>query len=65
MVKINSNNQSLFPDVFGDEWYAEAIKKVVELGLMKGDTEGTFRPNEPVTRAELAYVILNLFEKVK
>jgi len=65
MVKINSNNQSLFPDVAGNEWYAEAIKKVVELGLMKGDTEGTFRPNEPITRAELAYVLLNLFEKLK
>lgn len=65
MAKINSNNQSLFPDVSGNEWYAEAIKKVVELGLMKGDSEGTFRPNEPVTRAELAQALLTFYEKLK
>lgn len=39
------------------EWAREAVKKVVEKGWMQGDSEGTFRPNEPVTRAELAVVL--------
>lgn len=62
--KIYSNDK-LFPDVDERMWYADAIKKVVELGLMKGDSEGTFRPDEPITRAELAQVLLNLLPMLK
>ena len=61
--KIYSNN-SLFPDVDEREWFADSIKKAVKLGLMKGDSEGVFRPNEPVSRAELAQVLINLWEKL-
>lgn len=38
-------------------WAVEAVKNAVAAGWMKGDTKGTFRPNDPVTRAELAVVI--------
>lgn len=49
-----------FTDVPADHWAAGAIRKVAELGLMKGDPGGTFRPDQPVTRAELAVVLLRL-----
>lgn len=39
------------------EWAAESIEKVKEYGLMLGDEKGNFRPNEPVTRAELAVIL--------
>ncbi|GAQ25459.1 S-layer homology domain-containing protein [Tepidanaerobacter syntrophicus] len=29
----------------------------VKLGLMEGDTNGTFKPNEPITRAEMAVLM--------
>lgn len=41
-------------------WAKEAVEKAAEKGWMLGDEEGTFRPNDPVTRAELAVVLARL-----
>lgn len=41
-------------------WAKDAVKEVTEKGLMKGDDAGNFRPNDPVTRAELAVVLARL-----
>ncbi len=38
-------------------WAAESIEKVKEAGYMTGDDNGNFRPNDPVTRAELAVIL--------
>jgi len=66
LEKVNSApSNSLFPDVDNSAWYAQAIEKVVRMGLMKGDSEGTFRPLEPVSRGELAQVLINLLEKYR
>jgi len=54
------SNNSLFPDVNKNAWYNSAISEVVKRGIMKGDSEGTFRPDEYITRGELAQVVLNL-----
>jgi len=35
-----------------DQWYADSVRKVYELGLMKGKPDGTFNPDGPVTLAE-------------
>lgn len=47
---------------FNDEakipsWASDAVKKVSAAGIMVGDDKGNFRPNDPVTRAELAVAI--------
>lgn len=41
-------------------WSDEAIKYVKKEGIMKGYEDGSFKPNKPVTRAELAQVLYNL-----
>ncbi len=41
-------------------WAKEAVKEAAEKGWMKGDSEGNFRPNDSVTRAELAVVLSRL-----
>ena len=41
-----------FKDVPKDHWANQAINLSVENGLMAGYPNGTFRPNEPVSRAE-------------
>ena len=51
--------------VFRDEnlipaWAKEAVQKAEEQGLMLGDPDGNFRPNDPITRAELAVVLSRL-----
>ncbi len=42
------------------KWAKESVEKVVKAGLMKGDAEGTFRPNDPITRAEMAVLLARL-----
>ncbi len=46
-----------FPDVPEDSSYAEAVAKLVESGVLNGYEDGTFRPENGVTRAELCKMI--------
>ncbi|MCD9025171.1 S-layer homology domain-containing protein [Cohnella silvisoli] len=45
-----------FKDVPDILWAKEAIDKVVKLGLMKGSPDGSFIPDKPITRAEMAVI---------
>ena len=49
----NSNNK--FSDV--DGWYKDAVNFISEKGLMNGYSDGTFKPNNEMTRAEFATMI--------
>ncbi|RED32218.1 S-layer family protein [Paenibacillus sp. VMFN-D1] len=40
-------------------WAKNAVAQVVQLGMMKGYENGTFRPNAEITRAEIAVTITN------
>lgn len=55
-------NEQMFSDVDSNDWYAEYIEKVVNAGLMSGYSDGTFKPKQEVTRAELAVVIAKLID---
>ncbi len=46
-----------FSDVAGDQWYAQYVAAAVELGLVSGYPDGTFRPNESITRAEACAIV--------
>lgn len=46
-----------YSDVAGSHWAAEAIRQVTAAGLMKGMTDGSFRPEQSITRAEIAVII--------
>ena len=43
-----------FSDVRGNEWFAEAVNALATQGITYGRDDGTFAPNDPVTRAQLA-----------
>lgn len=45
-----------FEDVAPEKWYAASIEYCVKHGIMQGDKDGKFRPDEPITRAEVAAV---------
>jgi len=51
-----------FSDIEGTEWFVEDIAKAVAAGYMKGDAEGTFRPNDPIARQEAALVLARIYE---
>lgn len=52
-----------FKDVEEGKWYYKAIEYVTKENLMNGYEDGTFRPNEPLTRAQLAQVLFNQRKK--
>ena len=56
------------PD-YGKDWeghWAEAaIRRSREAGLMKGDPDGRFRPDDKLSRAELATVLARLLDKME
>ncbi|WP_164472733.1 S-layer homology domain-containing protein [Cohnella candidum] len=47
-----------FSDVSSDSWYAGAVGKAEEYGLLHGYRDGTFRPNNTITRQEAIYVLV-------
>lgn len=49
-----------FTDVAQDAWYAEAVEYCAAQGLMIGNGDGTFEPNRPITRAEMAAVLMRM-----
>ena len=50
-----------FNDVEGNAWYANEIQAIVNAGIMSGDADGSFRPNAPISREEMAKVIVNAY----
>ncbi|MBE7025051.1 MAG: hypothetical protein E7408_03235 [Ruminococcaceae bacterium] len=53
-----------FTDVPKDKWYHDAVKETVFNGLMQGTGEETFDPEKPLTRAEMAQILVNLCKKL-
>lgn len=46
-----------FLDVPADAWYAEPLEWAVSAGLIAGFDDGTFRPDAPLTRAQLVSIL--------
>ena len=49
-----------FSDVPADEWFNTAVSTLARAQVLSGYPDGTFRPNAPITRAELATVLTRL-----
>ncbi|MFL0376501.1 InlB B-repeat-containing protein [Paenibacillus amylolyticus] len=43
-------------------WAQSAVARAVKAGFIQGDTEGAFRPNDAVTRAEMAVMVADAFQ---
>jgi len=54
---VGGASSNPFNDVPDSAWYAEFVKAAVELGLIDGYEDGTFRPNAPITRAEACTIV--------
>jgi len=46
-----------FKDVNANDWFAPYVEAAVREGLFAGYTDGTFRPNQKISREELATVV--------
>ncbi|WP_336772420.1 S-layer homology domain-containing protein [Paenibacillus sp. MMO-58] len=54
------NPASSFKDVTANAWYADAVAAATEAGIIQGFTDGTFRPNDKITRQQLAVTAANV-----
>ena len=56
-ISENSAAGNVFSDVAANAWYAGAVETAAEKGLINGYTDGTFKPDNSITREEMAAVI--------
>ena len=55
---VTSAQAAGFADV-NDEWYATAVNWAANVGVVNGYEDNTFRPNQPITREQLAAILMN------
>ena len=55
---VTSAQAAGFADV-SDEWYATAVNWAANVGVVNGYEDNTFRPNQPITREQLAAILMN------
>ena len=56
-------SERIYSDVRGTDWFYADVKRATELSLFNGYADGTFRPNDTMTRAMFAQVLYNMEEK--
>ena len=47
-----------FSDVTAGQWYAEAVNWAAGEGIVSGFEDDTFRPNDPITREQMASIMM-------
>jgi hypothetical protein len=57
-----SEDIKTFTDVQPSAWYASYINTAVQYGIVKGMSDGTFHPNQEVTRQEMAVMLDRVLE---
>ncbi|QIR38902.1 S-layer homology domain-containing protein [Tolypothrix sp. PCC 7910] len=55
--------QTTFSDVNSNYWAAQFIQQLSQRGVIAGFPDGSFRPEEPVTRAQFAAMVNKAFQK--
>ena len=59
----NLTKTNRYSDVAATSWYNTAVSTMTKAGIVDGYPDGTFRPNAPITRAEMSKIIA-LFAKL-
>ena len=57
-----SDSDTMFPDVANDFWAKAAINFCAQNGIIEGYDDGTFKPNQTITRQEAAAILNNAFD---
>ena len=59
MENVTSAADAGFADVAVDDWYATAVNWAAANGIVNGISDDTFAPNDPITREQLAAMLMN------
>lgn len=62
---IKGESKHSFKDVPASAYYADAVGKAVNAGIIKGKTANTFAPDAGVTHQEAATILVNAYEKTR
>ena len=54
LMPVSAQAGKIFPDVSANHWAAKQIKELSQAGVIVGYPDGTFKPDDNVTRAEFA-----------
>lgn len=52
--------ENIFSDVDKNDWFYNAVVNSIQYGWIRGYGDGTFRPNNPITRAEVTAIVNNM-----
>jgi len=52
----NWTTSNSFSDVDKEDWYNNAVSVIAKMGIITGYPDGTFKPNQTITRAEVATI---------
>ncbi|MDO5714710.1 MAG: Cna B-type domain-containing protein, partial [Tissierellia bacterium] len=64
-IYLHRDYHSNFNDVKEGDWHYKYISKLTAIGVIKGYPDGSFKPNQPVTRGEFASVASRFIETEK
>ena len=56
------SQSNAFPDVSLHNWFNNAISTMSSAGIINGMPDGTFKPNDAITRAEFAAIVARFFD---
>lgn len=62
VLGISGTDQPAFKDVPADAWYASSLAAAAHAGFIKGYEDGTFKPNNSISRAEAAVMMSRAFQ---
>lgn len=51
-----------FSDVSKNDWSYQYITKLAQRGIINGYADGTFKPKNSITRAEIAVLLKNMYK---
>ena len=62
-IPVHAAVYDYFPDVPVDAAYAEAVNCLAALEIVGGDNKGNFNPNQTITRAEFATIMVRMMRQ--
>ncbi len=57
-----SHYKGKFSDVKSEDWFSEYVQTGIERNLIRGYSDGEFKPNSNITRAEVIKILTSIFE---
>lgn len=62
-AKLDTGGENIFPDVSEDAWYYDYVVGSIQYGWIAGYPDGTFGPNNTITRAEVTAIVNRMLSR--